>query len=125
MNGSKKRSIPIILISLFYILAAVSTIFCADAKDLLLTIISIIFYLTMGFGLWRLRRWARIAEIGVCYLQILAGFIIAALFQKTTLFASTQPFYHGWLWVLLAGLCVINMLIIKHLNNPEVRGRFS
>jgi hypothetical protein len=106
-----KRPIPIVLISLFYLLAAVSTLVYTDIQDWFLTIGSAAFYLAMALGLWRLRKWARTAEVVVCYLQILAGAIIVTWLYNTTLLESVPPFDRDWLWIFLTVLCTVNILI--------------
>lgn len=122
---SSQRPLPITIISLLYLSAAVVTPIYASRQDWLFSFISTVLYLVMGVGLWRLYKWARTAEILVCYAQILGGAFLVILFYETSLFESVPPFYHGWIFVLFGVLCVINVLVIKYLQKPAVITMFS
>lgn len=126
LNFVMKRPIIISLISLFYLIAAI--VFFMDRGDVgyLVTSLFTAFCLLMAYGLWSLKKWARLAELITCYFQIVLILIFVVI-----IFLISPNIKQDWnmsemvgLLLLFALIIIINLFIIKYLKKPNIREMF-
>jgi hypothetical protein len=79
----------------------------------------------LGFGLWALKKWARLLEIGVSVLQIV-GLLLAIAFTFVASSALETPInpHRGEFLALMVALIFVNALILAVLFIPKTKALF-
>lgn len=130
MNWSMKMILPktrppmiIIIIAMLYLMAALSSLTYIDSANYFVPPLESAACIIMAQGLFSMRKWARLAELVICYTQIIGSLTLGYF----VLYGADDVLKHTvsvFLVLVFAAAALIGGLIIWFLNKSEVREKF-
>lgn len=137
---SHKRTVLIALFAIMSMLSGVVSgiFFVNDLFDgsninnfekvfwVVLNVIFSVLLFVIGYGLWKLKNWARIATILLCYLSLLWYLIeiISMMFASVTAAVDDSSLQADGVYVFILGI-LLDILIIVYFSQKRIRERFS
>jgi len=107
------------------VIAAASSLLTVDQAGFIVAFSQFLFFVALAVGMWRLRRWAWIAEVAVSVLQIALLFLGSVVALIASSIHETSPdFPIRQLLALFASLILVNALILVALMTTKVRAVF-
>jgi hypothetical protein len=115
--------VAVTVISALYFISALAGIFFIEDFGYFESSIYVGFCLVMSLGLWFLKKWARIIELIICWLQILSALILGSIvlfLHSESIVSKKMPLF----LLMLVTIVVISGLIIKYLSTASSKELF-
>ena|SRR5438552_4748452 len=112
--------LTVFAIVLLNLMAAVTSLLVVDQVGTIAAIVQVLIFGGLAFGLWALKKWARLLEIGVSFLQIV-GLLVAIVFTFVASSVLETPVNppRGEFLAMMVALIFVNTLIVAVLFMPN------
>ena len=117
--------LTVFAIVLLNLMAAVTSLLVVDQVGPIAAIVQVLIFGGLAFGLWALKRWARVLEIGFSLLQIIGLLVaIAFTFIASSMLETPVDLPRGEFVAVMLSLIFVNALIVAVLLMPKTKALF-